>query len=357
MSCPDVDRFSWLSRRVAQAAASSLALVCVVVPGCGKDHTMAAETTSSSSTTGEPPPEPCDHDTPCADDAQLCLNGFCYDGPPPTVTITSPVDQMQLPWDAASMTQPVTVTVQGSGLTLVAAADNPEAVNGSGQVVLTLDNFVVATIESGDLEAGIPIEVETDALAGAHRLHAFAQQSDGTAYDNPESSFNSLFWFDDGLPHVAFDAPLPGEKFTTGGQQIQVKVGVINFSLSPAAGEALPGKTGIVLMHEDQMFPACAADEACRDAGAIDVLAPMQETYEVTKAVMIHDASGAKTKLTALLARTDRSPYCLNDADPCVPVYETITIGRMDPVEDPSTTSGGADTTGTGTGTGTTTGG
>jgi hypothetical protein len=165
-----------------------------------------------------------------------------------------------------------------------------------------------------------------------------------------------LFWFDDGQPHVAFDSPLPGEKFTTGGQQIEIKVGVINFSLSPAAGTPLPGKTGIVLIHEDKMFPDCAADEACRDAGAIDAIAPITEDYEATKAVMIHDASGAKTKLTALLARTDRSPYCLNDADPCVPVYETITIGRMDPVEDPSTTTG-ADTTGTGTGTGTTTGG
>ena len=35
---------------------------------------------------------------------------------------------------------------------------------------------------------------------------------------------------------------------------------------------------------------------------------------------------------------------------------ETITIGRMDPVEEPETSSGGADSTGSGTGTGTGTG-
>lgn len=350
MSCPDVARSPSLLQLVA--------LVCVAVPGCKDPAPSNAETTSSSSTTGEPPPTPCDDDMPCAEEGEICLNELCYDGKAPTITIDSPVDQQQLPWDAANATQPVTVTVKGSGLTLVAAADNPEPVNGEGQVVLTLDNFEVAVIESGDLKAGIPIEVETDALAGAHRLRAFARLSNETPYDNPEASFGSLFWFDDGLPHVAFNSPIPGEKFPIGAQQIEVSVGVINFSLSPAAaGEPLPGRTGIVLMHEDQNFPACAEMEECRDGEAIDVLAPMVETYEFTKAVMIHSASGAKTKLTALLARSDRSPYCIDDADPCVPVFETITIGRMDPVEEPETTSGadstGAGTGGTGTGTGT----
>lgn len=352
MSCPDVARSPSLLQLVA--------LVCAAVPGCNKTDTPAADTTSSSSTTGEPPPTPCDHDNPCADEGEICLNEFCYDGKAPTITIESPIDQQQLPWDAASMTQPVTVTVKGSGLTLVAAADNPEAVNGEGQVVLTLDNFEVAVIESGDLKAGIPIEVETDALAGAHRLRAFARLSDETPYDNPEASYNSLFWFDDGLPHVAFNSPLPGEKYTTGAQTIEVTIGTINFELAPASGSPDPGRKGHAHIFVDQQFPACALDPVCHDGAYVKVLAPTTSDYEVTGPVDIPTASGAKTKVTALLVRTDHSQYCMDDADPCVPVFETITIGRMDPVEEPETSSGGADSTGAatgGTGTGTGSGG
>ncbi|HWB79364.1 MAG TPA: hypothetical protein VG755_30590 [Nannocystaceae bacterium] len=349
MSCPDVARSPSLL---------FVALVCVAVPSCKDPAPSNAETTSSSSTTGEPPPTPCDREMPCAEEGEMCLNGFCYDGPAPTISIESPIDQQQLPWDAASMTQPVTVTVKGSGLTLVAAADNPTAVNGEGQVVLTLDNFEVAVIESGDLEAGIPIEVETDALAGAHRLRAFMRQSDETPYDNPESSFNSLFWFDDGLPHVAFNSPLPGEKFPIGAQVIEVTIGTINFELAPAAGTPDPGRKGHAHIFVDQEFPACALDPECHDNAYVKVLAPTTSDYEVTGPVDIPSATGAKTKVTALLVRTDHTQYCMDDLDPCVPVFETITIGRMDPVEEPETSSGGADSTGAGTGgTGTGTGG
>ncbi len=334
-----------------------LVVAGLALAACKNSDPPASDTTSSSSsTTGEPPPIPCDDDEPCPEEGQSCLVGLCYDGQGPTVSIESPIDQQQLPWEETLPTQPVTVTVKGKSLTLVSPGDDPDSERGSGQVALTLDNFEVAVVESGDLKAGIPIEVETAAIAGAHRLRAYARLSDETPYDNAESSFNSLFWFDDGLPHVAFNSPIPGEKFLPGAQQIEVTVGVINFSLAPASGAPMPGRIGHAHIFVDQDFPACALDEECSQ-NYVAVLSAPEEDYEVSGPVMIPSANGAKTKITALLVRTDHSPFCVDDSDPCVPVFETVTIGRMEPMEESTSSSGGADTsggTGGGTGTGST---
>ncbi|MBC8068779.1 MAG: hypothetical protein IAG13_10640 [Deltaproteobacteria bacterium] len=322
-----------------------LTLLGLAAPGCKSDPAPSSDESSSSSTTGEPPPIPCDDDMPCPEESQSCLVGLCFDGDGPTIEITSPINEQQLDWTEGAPTQAVTIVISGKDFNLVAAADDPDSARGSGQVVLTLDNFEVAVIESGDLGEGISVTVDSAALAGAHRLHAFARLSDGTAYDNPESTFDSLFWFNDGKPHVAFNSPLPGQRFLPGAQQIEITLATINFAFSQASAEIEPGRAGIGHIYVDQNFPACANDEACA-AGYIGVLSPMSMTSHVTAAIDIPTANGAKTKLTAHLARTDHSPYCVDDAEPCVPVFETITIGRLEPPpEDETSSGGGADTT------------
>ncbi|MFO0632345.1 MAG: hypothetical protein U0168_05795 [Nannocystaceae bacterium] len=323
-------------------------LPCILWLGACSSPPPPQDGGSSSSTTGEPP-IPCAEDMPCPGE-MVCLVGQCADAAP-AVEIVSPEFEQKVDWSQGAGTSTVTVTVRAPGLTLVDPTMDPNSTRGQGQIAVLLDGVEVASVASGDAEAGVPVDIAVPSVAGGHRLRAVARLSDGRDYDNPEAIARSMFWFDDGVPRVTFVSPVPGDQFTTSGQKLDVTVAVLNFTLVPAASTAEPGPVGIVHVLEDVEFPACAEDPMCLSQ-YIGVVNPAQGMVtSATVTVNISNAQPGKGHLTAHLATTNHELYCPDD--PCVPVFETIAIGRFDP----DATTGGDSSGGGEAGGGTTTGG
>jgi len=324
----------------------ALAALALGLFACGKDAPAGGE--SSSTTTGGPQPVPCDMETPCPE-PQVCLVGICHDGEAPVIDIVTPAEEAAIGWNDAAGTSPVEVVVQATGLELVAAAMDSDSERGRGQIVIALDGIEVATLDTGDIAAGVGVTLEVPSEPGPHRLHAEARLSDGRTYDNPEAVTKRFFWFDDGVARVAFKSPVPGEVFPPKKTQVEFSVATLNFQLAPAGVTAQPGAIGHAHVLVDKSFPACAGDAMCRD-DYLGVLVPANmATTTASAAISIPATADESTSVTAYLVRTNHEPYCA--ADPCEPVWETIVIGREQAAADT-----GADTGGTTTGGDTTTG-
>jgi hypothetical protein len=320
---------------LAFAVWSSLA----VLTGCGSpapsNDTDASST--GTSTTGDPV-VPCSDDMPCPGE-MVCLVEQCADAAP-EVEIVTPEAEAKLQWSADAAV-PVTVTVRATGLTLVDPTTDPNSKRGQGQIAVLLDGVEVALVSSGDAEAGVPVEVSAAAVAGAHRLRIEARLSDGTEYDNPGASARSLFWLDDGEPHVAFVTPVPGDTYSIRAQKVDVEVAAINFDFVPASAEAQAGDVGFAHVIEDVEFPDCAADPMCLAGYIVAVVPTTGPASSASGTMNISNSGVGKGYFVVHLVKSNHDLYCANGSDPCVPVWDRITVGRYDPDAGTGDSSGG----------------
>lgn len=299
---------------------------------CGGEAPAGGDSSSGSSTTGEPEPIPCDLDLPCALPEQICLVDQCHDGGVPTLEIETPAHQQSMTWTPGGETTQLDVTITVDNFQIVDPAIDPTSVRGAGQVVLTLDGVEVATISEGNASAGVTVTVPAAATAGAHRLAAHLQLSDGTPYDNEEAAKRRFFWFADGTPRVGVINPWPGDSFSLGGQPVEVTAGVVDFELQPASVDAVPGAVGIVHTFIDEDFPACGEDPECA-ADYTTVIAPPNPNTFALAAVLIPSADpDTITNLIVHLAHTDHVPYC-GEIGPstCDAIWESIPLTRAAP--------------------------
>lgn len=297
--------------------------------GCGSPApSNDTDGASSTSTTTGDPVVPCNDDMPCPGE-MVCLVEQCADEAP-EVEIVTPEAEAKLAWNAGAPV-PVSVTVKATGLTLVDPATDPDSKRGQGQIAVLLDGVEVALVSSGDAAAGVPVELTADAVAGGHRLRIEARLSDGTQYDNPGASARSLFWLDDGKPHVAFVTPVPGDTYSIRAQKVDVEIAAINFDFVPASAEAQPGEVGFAHVIEDVDFPECAADPMCLAGYIVAVVPKSGPASSATATMNISNAGVGKGHFLVHLVKSDHELYCVDGSDPCEPVWDRITVGRYDP--------------------------
>src|SRR5690606_7198207 len=95
-----------------------------------------------------------------------------------------------------------------------------------------------------------------------HRMSLQALRPDGRPFPNPEANFRSVFWLDDGAPHVAITDPWPGARLPPGPTALRPTVQTLNFTLAHAGGQKQAG-VGHAHLHYDDVFPTCTDDPTC----------------------------------------------------------------------------------------------
>lgn len=304
---------------------------------------------SGSSTTGDMPPVPCDEETPCPD-PDVCVVGLCYGGPLPMLEILTPEDEELVEWNNDADTTDVSVTIQGSGLTLVPKDMDPDSTRGSGQIAIWIDGADAVLIDEGDLAAGITVAVPVPTDAGGHRVRAEARISDGSPYGTEGSVARRFFWFDDGRERVGFKAPFENEVHPNHQIEVAVELAALHFQFAPATVDPEPGAVGIAHILLNKSFPACNDDDACLN-DFVGVLSPTNEvTSHMSGPITLPKTNALSTDVAAILTKTNHDAYCGEGPDACTAVWDSVLLYRLDPN---ASDTGGADTTGGG---GTTTG-
>lgn len=320
-----------------------LTMLGILGIGCGGGKSDG----SGSSTTGNAPPTPCDDEMPCPD-PEVCVVGQCYGGDLPMLEIVTPQDEQLVDWTNDGDTTDISITVQGSGLTLVPPAMDPDSERGSGQIAIWIDGVEVAVLEEGDLAEGVTVTVPVPTDAGGHRARAEARISDGSPYGTMGSVARRFFWFDDGRERVGFKSPFENETYSNEPVEVAVELAALHFQFAPASEDPEPGAIGIAHILLNKTFPGCGADEACAD-DFVGVLSPTNEvTSNMAGPIVLPSTTAPSTEMAALLVKTNHDPYCGEGPDACTAVWDSVVLLRADP-NAPDT--GGADTTGGGTST------
>lgn len=265
----------------------------------------------------------CDADEDCPD-GQACLQGRCYTGPLPSVSVFSPEEDSLLPYDdGLGEVRTVLVTIAGTDLELVDPAADPDAAVGLGQVEVEVDGVNVATVMAGDLSGTVAIEVPVTNRPGVHRIEVQAVLSDGTLYDNPEATGRRVFWFDDGKPHVAIKRPWPGTPVDVEAASTEVEVSAIGIMLDAPGTSVTPG-IGHTHIHYDETFPACANDNLCDQSyqGIVPIMSGM-----LSADVLLPSSGAGSAKLTAVLREANHTAF--NDENGNI-VYDEVAVLRTD---------------------------
>ncbi len=275
----------------------------------------------------------------CLDD-EICLLGRCENVDPPSLEVRDP-EQFEIVADIRTgvpAAMELRVTIGGTGLTLVEPLNSGEGNAGEGYVEVSLDGTKVADVSSGSLAAGVSVLGSLSPTPGPHRISLLARRADGTAYDNPGASAVQLVWVDDGRPQVGIVSPLPQTAFDLGETEIDVRLATLNFALVPSAATA-DEPHGHAHVHYDDPFPVCTDLPECdccyvavASPGTADV--PAQGFLrEWTEPVVLPSSSAGGAELTAVLRRTNHSPFRDENGNT---IFDTIQLQR---ISDPDATA------------------
>lgn len=261
---------------------------------------------------------------------QACVLQTCQRGQPPEVVVIAPEVETAFPIDDPDSDVVVVVKIGGANLDLVDPGTDPDSEFGRGNVQVLLDGNEVAVLTAGELETGVTIEVPVPPQPGAHRIVALARNSDFTIYDNATAEGRQFFWLDDGLPHVGFLRPFPGDVFPLQATEIDFGVAALNFSFETAMPGAIPGNEakGHAHVHYDETFPECVFEPIC-DNGYSGVVAPEGPATSASAVLTIPDSAAGEATLTAVLRKVNHFKYLFPDEDG-QPIWEDIIVRRAD---------------------------
>jgi hypothetical protein len=244
----------------------------------------------------------------------------------PSLSVLSPEPNEAIPFDTFPSSGALTVRIQGN----FAFADSPDDDSpGVGFVDLTVDGNT-QRLTSGPLSGGLEVEVTIERTPGPHRIAAVAVRPDGTPFTGPMSTVTELFWLDDGVPAVAITNPWPGSEFPLGTPMIDVEVATLNFTMREAEMMMIE-RVGHAHVHYDDVFPACADDDAC-DRGYLTIVSPPrgQESDRASSSITLPESAATTATLTAILRQDNHEPYRHPFGDPQGDViFDTIEIVRV----------------------------
>ncbi len=190
----------------------------------------------------------CQVDADCKETQVCSILHRCLNNTGPSLQIKGPEPLREILIDDADLIQ---ISITGDSLSLV---------EGQDYIEVMLDGQPLVTIIEGDLDAGLIFLADlSGSTAGIHRLTAKAFRADGTEYTNPSALARSLFWLDDGLPHVGIVKPFAGELLRAG-EDLEAEVAAINFDFVNPAFDDEPGvgQHGHVHLYLDKDdFPEC----------------------------------------------------------------------------------------------------
>ncbi|TPV93190.1 MAG: hypothetical protein B7733_21735 [Myxococcales bacterium FL481] len=196
----------------------------------------------------------CDEPSDCAD-GHMCLSGVCTDDQGPELRIGGPE-----PLSKFSAAEPVSLSlfVQGNRLNLGEPATAGR--DGEGYLEVRVDGERRGNLmTTGDLGLGVSQKLDLGVMTpGGHRVEVLAFHIDGTAFDNPSARATTVFWVDDGLPHVVIARPWPGDRFPLEAK-IEMEVVGLNFHFvdpSFAAGDSVDGE-GHTHVYAATTYPEC----------------------------------------------------------------------------------------------------
>ena len=252
---------------------------------------------------------------------QSCVDGTCWDQTGPSIQVLTPAEEQAFEFQWGIDTRPTTLVVVGEGLRLEPPDGTSEP--GAGHLVVEVDGEEVATVEHGDLDVGVSLEVPVPPEPGAHRIVVSAYEGEHTPYANPEATMRRFFWIDDGREWVGFKAPFPGDTFSAHLHDIEVSVATLNFEMVPSEDEMTSGAAGHAHLHYDDRFPACAYFPEC-DSSPMAELVPVVASTSATTFVVLPQAEPGPVELTASLRQPDHDGYSTTGA----PIYESIVVYR-----------------------------
>ena len=257
-------------------------------------------------------------------DGFRCSDAVCQDDRGPALVIQGP-EKLQI-FDNDDLRRELTITVRGAGLSL--AEPGGSHVKGQGYIELRIDGEEeTAIIDSGFVESSIAVGgLEWPKRPGIHRIEAIARRNDGRAYDNPSARVQSAFWIDDGRPHVAIIAPLPGVAIANG-EAVDVEIQTINFDLVEPGHAPETGVSGHAHLFVNKVIPACLEEEPTCNGGYVAVLFPPDTSVgtnaRFTGELATRFAPG-DLPLSVVLQSHQHEPY--PSSDPLKVVYDSIAI-------------------------------
>lgn len=297
-----------MARSTAPSVLLGLALgLCVGAAGC---------------LTNEPDPNQggiyaCVDDEDCPGE-QSCLQGTCETIPLPAIQILNPEDEKPFTMGDGTGSHPEILSVSGTDLILRPLAESSEAVPGEGHLVVFVDEVEVATIDSGDISAGVQTEIQIPDTAGVHRIRVVARLNDGTNYDNDTADARNLVWVDDGRQHVALRTPWPGQVFSLESQLVDAEVATFGGIQIGTPSETT--RQHVHVYYGDE-FPECLDEPVC-EAGYTGVVPSNEDMFGP---FIMPDSAATMVTLTAVVADFDHTTY----ADPMGdPVFSQIEVRR-----------------------------
>ncbi|KIG14434.1 hypothetical protein DB30_06777 [Enhygromyxa salina] len=260
-----------------------------------------------------------------------CLQQVCESIALPQVTLLNPEDDQVYPWNGDGSAHTELLTIVAADLVLRPKAESSARVVGDGYLVVFVDEVEVATIDSGDLQAGVQVEVSFDDTPGVHRLRVQARLNDGTDYDNGEGSARSLLWVDDGREHVALRQPWPGDAFSLDSQLIDAEVVAMPGGAVTIAPPSTEQQIGHV-HYDAEPFDLCLMEPQCV-VGYNGVVPSNEDAFGP---VLLPRSEAGMVALTVLVTHHYHTPYFYDDEMGIErQVYSSIQIERTDTVVTP----------------------
>lgn len=257
--------------------------------------------------------------------ALSCLQGVCETITLPQVEILSPEDGKPYPWMGDGSVHTETLSITASDLILRPLAESSERVLGEGHLVVFVDEVEVATIDAGDPNGSLQVEITFADSPGVHRVRVQARLNDGTDYDNPGGSARNLIWVDDGHEHVALRVPWPGDEFSLEQQLVDVEVAVLSGAIT--IGPPSSGQHNAMIYHDALPFDMCITDPLC--LSSYNGFVPNDN--DEFGPVLLPESGGGTETLTALVNNSDHTVYTYVDGMGMEQVvYSSIEIVRTD---------------------------
>ncbi len=279
----------------------------------------------------------CENDDDCAD-VFACINKVCVDTRGPQLSIIGPEEFVKLQTPVTD--QKITVIVGGSDLKLTEPGG--ANVEGEGHVEVQLDEQTIELLTVGSL-AGSPsaMPVAVPEQPGIHRITAFARQNDGTRYENPGASQTTVFWVNDGMPHVGIRRPVPNDVYVpdpeTGQVSVPMDLVTINFDIlnpSTVPGEDLD-KEGQGHLHVifNRGVPDCIPSTDCNDVYVAAVFPIGDETVQrispSPNPLPLPPSPPGMYQVAVVLEYSSHTPYPSDLADEVV--FDAIDVQIVEP--------------------------
>jgi hypothetical protein len=238
----------------------------------------------------------CSEDIDCPE-GLFCLTKVCEVGELPVVQILNPEREEKYPFGNANSD---ILSVSGENLILRSLSASKDAVLGEGHLVVMVDGVEVATLDEGDLSAGVLAPIQIPDAPGVHRISVQVRFNDGTNYDNETAQARRIVWVDDGREHVALRKPWPGDVYGLESQVIEAEVVTLGIKIGPP--ETMDEH---VHVYYDASFPGCFLEPIC-EVGYNGVVPSDADAFGP---VLLPDSAAGDATLTAVVAQFDHTSY------------------------------------------------